>query len=125
MLLKGSARTATTWNQNTPAESVLATPTMSKIRVANPQPGSAKYTTAGQAERLVRRKQAVMVDGVLHFLSPTEQRQMKTFIQTIKSERRASDIYIRGVVWRGIVPNPQSTRASVSWPKPFVRSRLT
>jgi len=95
---EGSARTATTWNQNTPAESVLAIPTMSKIRVANPQPGAARYTTASQAKRLVRRKQAVMVDGVLHFLSSTEHRRMQTFLQTIKSERRASDVYIRGIV---------------------------
>jgi hypothetical protein len=99
MLLMRSARTATTWNQNTPAESVYLIPTMSKIRVANPQPGSAKYTTVSQAERLVRRKQAVMVNGMLHFLSATVQRQIQTFVQTLKSERRASDVYIRGIVW--------------------------
>jgi hypothetical protein len=72
---------------------------MSKIRIANPQPGSAKYTTVSRAERYVRRKEAVWIDGELHFLSPTEQRQMQTFVQTIKSERRASDVYIRGIVW--------------------------
>jgi hypothetical protein len=55
-----------------------------------------------------------MVDGVLHFLSPTEQRKMQTFAQTIQSERRASDVYIRGSVWRdgrdpgGIVPAKNS-----------------
>ena len=47
----------------------------------------------------MRRKQAVMVDGVLHFLSPTERRQIRTFIQNVQSERRASDVYIRGIVW--------------------------
>jgi hypothetical protein len=72
---------------------------MAKIRIANPQPGSAKYTTVSRAERYVRRKEAVLMDGELHFLSPTEQRQMQTFVQTIKSERRASDVYIRGIVW--------------------------
>ena len=72
---------------------------MSKIRIANPQPGSAKYTTVSRAERYVRRKEAVLVDGELHFLSPTEQRRMQAFVQTIKSERRASDVYIRGIVW--------------------------
>jgi hypothetical protein len=72
---------------------------MSKIRIANPQPGSSKYTTAGQAERYVRRKEAVIVDGELHFLSPAEQRRMRTYIQTVRSERRASDVYIRGIVW--------------------------
>jgi hypothetical protein len=40
-----------------------------------------------------------MVDGELHFLSSTEQRKMRTFVQTIQSERRASDVYIRGIVW--------------------------
>lgn len=72
---------------------------MSKIRIANPQPGSAKYTSAGQAERYVRRKEAVIRDGVLHFLSPAEQRRMATFNQVIRSERRASDVYIKGIVW--------------------------
>lgn len=72
---------------------------MSKIRIVNPQPGSAKYTTGSQAERYVRRKEAVIVDGALHFLSPTELRRMQAFVQTIKSERRASDVYVRGIVW--------------------------
>ena len=72
---------------------------MSRIRIANPQPGSAKYTSASRAERFVRRKEAVMLDGQLKFLSPTEQRQMQTFAQTIQSERRAGDVYIRGIVW--------------------------
>jgi hypothetical protein len=72
---------------------------MSRIRIANPQPGSAKYTTASQVKRYVRRKEAVLVDGELHFLSPAEQRQLRTFLQTVQSERRASDVYIRGIVW--------------------------
>jgi hypothetical protein len=72
---------------------------MSRIRIANPQPGSAKYASVSRAERYVRRKQAVLIEGELHFLSPAEQRQMQAFVQTLKSERRASDIYIRGIVW--------------------------
>ena len=40
-----------------------------------------------------------MIDGELHFLSPTEQRRLQNFIQTIQSERQASDVYIRGIVW--------------------------
>jgi hypothetical protein len=72
---------------------------MSKIRIANPQPGSAKYTTASQAERYVRRKQAVIIGNELHFLSPAEQRRMLTINRIIQSERRASDVYIRGIVW--------------------------
>ena len=72
---------------------------MPKIRIANPQPGCAKYTTANQAERYVRRREAVIVDGELHFLSPADQRRMQSFIQNMQSERRASDVYIRGIVW--------------------------
>jgi hypothetical protein len=72
---------------------------MSRIRIANPQPGSAKYTSASRAERYVRCKKAVMIDGDPHFLSRAEEWRMNTFIQSTKSERRASDVYIRGIVW--------------------------
>jgi hypothetical protein len=72
---------------------------MSRIRIANPQPGSAKYTTASRAERYVRCKKAVMMDGKLHFHTPAEKWKMQTFVQTVRSERRASDVYIRGIVW--------------------------
>jgi len=72
---------------------------MPKIRIANPQPGSAKYTSINQAEGFNRRKQAVIIDGMLRFLSPTEQRRMQTAARVIHSERRASDVYIRSIVW--------------------------
>jgi hypothetical protein len=72
---------------------------MSRIRTANPQPGSAQYASFSRAERFVPRKEAVMVDNELHFLTQAEKRKMRTFIQTIQSERRASDVYIRGIVW--------------------------
>ena len=72
---------------------------MSKISIANPQPGSARYTTARQAERYVRRREAVIIDGELHFLSSMEQRRMLTLNRIIQSERRASDVYVRGTVW--------------------------
>jgi hypothetical protein len=88
-----------TWNQNTTAKPDLHTQTMSRIRIANPQRGSAKYTTASRAERYVRRKEAVMINGEQHFLTPAERWKMRTFIQTVLSERRASDVYIRGIVW--------------------------
>ena len=96
---------ATTWHQNTPAEPALSTQTMSRIRIANPQPGTAKYTTASRAERYVRRKEALIIDGELHFLSPTEQRRLRTLNQTIQSERRASDVCVdrradeEGAIW--------------------------
>jgi hypothetical protein len=72
---------------------------MSRIRIANPHPGSARYTTASQAERYVRRKEAVIVNSELHFLSPTEQRFMQTIDRIIPSEQRASDVYVRGGMW--------------------------
>jgi hypothetical protein len=72
---------------------------MSKIRIANPQPGSSRYTTTSQAERYVRRKEAVIIGNALHFLSPAEQRHMQNIDRIIQSERRASDVYIRGIVW--------------------------
>ena len=72
---------------------------MSKIRIANPQPGCAKYTTANQAQRYLRRKEAVIINGMLHFLSPNERRRNLALNPIIRSERRASDVYIRGIVW--------------------------
>lgn len=72
---------------------------MPKIRIANPQPGCAKYTSVNQAERYVRRKQAVMIDGMLRFLSPDERRRKLAIGPIIQSERRSSDVYIRGIVW--------------------------
>jgi hypothetical protein len=72
---------------------------MSRIRIANPQPGSAKYASVSRAERYVRRKEAVIIDNVLHFLSPAEQRRMRTINRIIQSERQASDAYILGIVW--------------------------
>lgn len=72
---------------------------MPKIRIANPHPGCAKYTTVNQAERYLRRKEAVIIDGLLHFLSPTERRRKLELNPIIQSERRASDVYIRGIVW--------------------------
>ncbi len=38
---------------------------MSKIRIANPQSGREKYTTVSRAEQYVRRKEAVIVHGML------------------------------------------------------------
>ncbi len=76
------------------------TPTMSKIRIANPRPGCARYTSESQAERYVRRGEAVRIGDELHFLSQAEQRHMENVErQIIRSERRASDVYIRGTVW--------------------------
>jgi hypothetical protein len=72
---------------------------MPKIRIANPQPGRSKYTTASQAERYVRRGEAVLIGPELHFLTPEEIRRRRGFEQIIASERRASDVYVRGVVW--------------------------
>ena len=72
---------------------------MPKIKIANPQPGCAKFTTISQAERYLRRKDAVIIDGMLHFLSSDERRRKLAISPIIKSERCASDVYIRGIVW--------------------------
>ncbi len=78
---------------------------MSRIRIANPQPGTAKYTTASRAERYVRRKEALIIGGELHFLSPTEQRRLRTLNHAIQSERRAGDVCVdrradeEGAIW--------------------------
>lgn len=74
---------------------------MSKaIRIANPKPGSARYTTIAQADRYVRKGEAVLVGGELNFLTDAEQRHLQNIERQItRSERRASDVYITGTVW--------------------------
>ena len=72
---------------------------MPKIRITNPQPRCAKYTTASQAERFVRRGQAVLFGNELTFLSSVEKRQLNAAEQQLRAERCASDVYIRGMVW--------------------------
>ena len=43
--------------------------------------------------------QAVRIGAELHFLSGPSNGTYKTGRQIIQSERRASDVYIRGTVW--------------------------
>lgn len=75
---------------------------MPKIKIANPQPGRSKYTSPNQAERYVRRGEAVLIGSLLHLFTPEEIRRQRSNEQIIRSERRASDVYIRGVVlWNG------------------------
>ena len=69
---------------------------MPKIRIANPHPGCARYTTVNQAERYLRRKEAMIIDGMLHFLSPDERRLKLALNPIILSERRDSDVYVNG-----------------------------
>jgi hypothetical protein len=73
---------------------------MPKIRIANPQPGCARYTTVNQAERYLRRKEAMIIDGMLHFLSPDERRLKLALNPIILSERRDSDVYVNGTFGR-------------------------
>ena len=42
---------------------------MGRIAIANPRPGSARYTTRRQAERYVRLGRAVMDGTILHWLT--------------------------------------------------------
>ncbi len=72
-----------------------------KIRIANPRPGSARYTTVNQAERYVRLGMAVMTAGVLCFTTSAEERQRQA-IRYVPSSRCCSDAYVLGVVyWNG------------------------
>jgi hypothetical protein len=78
---------------------------MSRVRIANPRPGSAKYTSESQARRYVRRGEAVRIGPDLHFLSDAEQRHMRNVEAHISvSERRASDVYVgsRKIWWNGV-----------------------
>jgi hypothetical protein len=59
MFLKGHQE-ATTWDQNTTAKPGFYILVMSRIGIANPQPGSAQYASVSRAERYVRRKEAVI-----------------------------------------------------------------
>lgn len=73
---------------------------MSKIKIANPKPGCTRYTTESQAERYVRRGEAVQIGNELHFLSETEQKRLRNIERHIQqSERCGSDVYIRDTVW--------------------------
>jgi hypothetical protein len=79
---------------------------MSKIRIANPQPGSAQYTTILRAKRYVHRGEAVLIGQEVHFLSAIEQRHQQNIEKQIAAceGRKASDIYVdqRGVIfWNG------------------------
>lgn len=72
---------------------------MPKIRISNPQPGRSRYTTVSQAERYVRRGEAVFIGNALHFIEPDQVRSRRSMMHTIASERRASDVYVKGTVW--------------------------
>jgi len=72
---------------------------MSRIEIANPRPGSNRHTTEGQADRYVRRGEAVLIGQTLHFLEPEEQRHMQSIEQQMRSERHASDVYVTGQIW--------------------------
>lgn len=77
---------------------------MSRIRIANPQPGSARYTSASQAARYVQRGEAVQIGHELHFRSSSEQRHQRNIERQIGQERRCSDVYVdrRGaILWNG------------------------
>ena len=70
---------------------------MPKIRIANPQPGSAKYTTVSQADRYVRRGEAVLIGKTLHFLTDAEQRHQRNIERQISAGESRS----RSDVWNG------------------------
>ena len=72
---------------------------MSKIRIVNPRPGGARYTTIAQAEHFVRRHEAHLDGDQLYFLQPAELRQTWSVMSAIAVERNCSDVYITRQVW--------------------------
>ncbi len=69
---------------------------MGRIAIANPRPGSARYTTRRQAERYVRLGRAVMNGTVLHWLSEEARRQSRNADRYAESLRLPSDVYVVG-----------------------------
>lgn len=77
---------------------------MPKIRIRNPRPGCAKFTTPGQAERLVRRGEAVLCGHELEFLSESDRAHMQQIeSQIAASGRTGSDVYVNPYKYEIIV----------------------
>jgi hypothetical protein len=75
---------------------------MPKIEIANPQPGCARYTTVNQAERFVRRGDAVLLGHILHFLQEAEKQHMRNILPHINPQpRKHSDVEVdqRPAIW--------------------------
>ena len=77
----------------------------------------------------MRRREAVIIDGKLHFLPPMGQRHMLTVNRIIQSERCASDVYIRGISCDGTeeIPakwfhreSPNTVRSEEAKPAPWM-----
>ena len=79
---------------------------MSKVKITNPNPGCAKYTTESQADRYVRRGEAVLIGCEWTFLSDSEQRHMHNVERSLQAGRSCSDVYVDGksVLWNGSEP---------------------
>ena len=69
---------------------------MSRIAIANPRPGSARYTTRRQAERYARLGRAVMDGTALRWFADTERRQARNIDRQTESRRLPSDVYVGG-----------------------------
>ncbi len=85
---------------------------MGRIAIANPRPGSARYTSRRQAKRYVRLGRAVMEGTVLHWLAEFELPQARNIERRVASGRLPSDVYVGGsfeiaVVDRWTYPHTQ------------------
>ena len=69
---------------------------MGRIAIANPRPGSGRYTTRRQAERYVRLGRAVMDGTVLHWLADAKRQQVRNIERRAESRRLPSDVYVGG-----------------------------
>jgi len=67
-----------------------------RIAIANPWPGSARYTSRRQAERYVRLGRAVMEGAVLHWLADADRWRARQLGSWTESRRLPSDVYVGG-----------------------------
>lgn len=96
---------------------------MPKIRIANPRPGCAKYTTESQAQRLVARGEAVMFGRTLEFLSEADQAHMRNIERQLSRERTGSDVYMAGIKFEIVVKKTRTMRYGPAFPVvQFIRS---
>jgi hypothetical protein len=89
---------------------------MPKIRIRNPRPGCAKFTTPGQAERLVRRGEAVLFGHELEFLSASDQAHMQRIERQIAADRKGSDVYVDPYCYEIIVRKLRSIPTGPAFP---------
>ncbi len=97
-------------------------------------PGCAGYISLSTAERKIRAGKAIWDGDQIRYLVDGERRMLQTVVRLVASERRASDVYVKGgfdivIVGRDTFPHtqwlhgtPASQRKPVRDPKPDTRT---